>query len=275
MSGAAPPVFYTTPGREPPEVVGRAFCEGCGGQYRESRLIENAPAVFYGLSKFTVTVHRAASERGYDWYYIDNGYFRPGHYDGYYRVTKNAAQHDGSGKASPARWDSLGLTIEPWKRDGRHVLVIGQSRTYFDLRGMRGGNWLWDTLAAIGNATDRPIVVRPKPTMRTLRKRPVATDLEDAWCVVAHTSNVAVEAVQAGVPVFVTGDCAAASMSETDLAKIETPVYPDREQWAWNLAANQWTLDEFRTGKCWRDLQSLNAGAGCGCPKTRAIYRGG
>ena len=30
----------------------------------------------------------------------------------------------------------------------------------------------------------------------------------------------------------------------------------DREQWAWNLAAAQWDLDEMRSGYCWRELNA-------------------
>lgn len=250
----APPVFYATPGREPSAVLGQAFIEGSGGRFTESRFLEPGPAAFYGVSKFTLPIWRACQEQEREFYYLDNGYFRPGHFEGFYRVTRNAAQIAGEGRGDPARWRALGLDFAPWRQGGRHVLVIGQSRTYFEMRGQRPGDWLWETLAQISRATDRPIIVRPKPRA-TSPKRPLADDLRDAWCVVCHTSNVAVEAVLAGIPAFVTGACAARPMAETDLSKIETPRRPDgREQWAGVLAANQWTLDEIRSGKCWSDL---------------------
>lgn len=239
--------FYTTPGRESAEIIGKAFCAGCGGNYVESRLLQAGDAAFYGLSKFTLPVFRAAK----GWYYIDNGYFRPGHYDGYYKVTKNAAQHTGEGDSPPDRWETLDLKIKPWRKTGRHVLVVLQSKTYHELRGRRPGTWLWDTLAEINRVTDRPIIVRPKPTART-KKRPFEQDLADAWCMVTYSSNTAVEALIEGVPVFVT-EGAAKSMSG-DLSDIETPYYPEREQWAWNLAANQWTLEEMKSGQCWREI---------------------
>jgi hypothetical protein len=72
---------------------------------------------------------------------------------------------------------------------------------------------------------------------------------------VCWTSNAAVDAVLAGVPVFCTSPCAAYRMGHADLSKIETPHFPpDREQWAWSLAANQWTLREMASGQCWREL---------------------
>ena len=120
----AAPTFYATPGHAASEVVGKAFTEGCGGEYAETRFIRSGGAAFYGVSKYTAGIHNAARARG-DYYYLDNGYLRPGHFDGYFRATHNAAQHDGTGKHGPERWRALGLTIKPWRRSGRHVLVVG------------------------------------------------------------------------------------------------------------------------------------------------------
>jgi hypothetical protein len=59
------------------------------------------------------------------------------------------------------------------------------------------------------------------------------------------------------VPVFPLGKCAASRMGLSDLARIETPYYPgDREQFLWNLAAQQWTLDEIAAGEAWRALHA-------------------
>ena len=79
--------------------------------------------------------------------------------------------------------------------------------------------------------------------MKQDKTAPLAVDLKDCHAVVVHSSNVAVDALLAGVPVFCTVPCAAYRMGYADLSKIESPLYPDdREQWAWNLADQQWTL---------------------------------
>lgn len=258
MATAPAPKFYATPGREPSEVLGRAFAEGCGGGFVESRIMQPGPCAFYGCSKYTVNVMKTAAGRGTDYYYLDNGYFHPGHYDGYYRVTRNAEQMTSvPADMTPeqwGRWDRLGQTLKPWRRSGAHILVIGQSRTYFELRGIRPGTWLWETVAELGRVTDRPLIVRPKPTARTQR-RPLEADLAGAWAVVTYSSNVAVEAVVAGIPAVVLGTAAAAPVS-TALEQIETPEHPDRERWVRWLAANQWTLEEIRNGTCWRHLEA-------------------
>ncbi|MEQ8504625.1 MAG: hypothetical protein RIB80_04815 [Rhodospirillales bacterium] len=80
---------------------------------------------------------------------------------------------------------------------------------------------------------------------------------------VTWTSNAAVDALLAGVPVFCTGDCAASVMGRSDPINIEYPYYPDnRYEWAATLAANQWTLDEIASGMMWAALEMSVSGTG-------------
>jgi UDP:flavonoid glycosyltransferase YjiC (YdhE family) len=74
---------------------------------------------------------------------------------------------------------------------------------------------------------------------------PFEEDLAEAFCVVTHSSNTAVEAILAGVPAFVLGQSAAQPFACNDLKMIEAPFV---------LADNQWTLKEIREGKAWADL---------------------
>ena len=95
--------------------------------------------------------------------------------------------------------------------------------------------------------TDRPVRVREKKARET---RPLEADLEDAWCLVTHSSTAAVEAVIAGVPVFCEPTCAAAPVGRTDL-DIENPVRPEREAWLAALAWRQFSRDEVSSGMAW------------------------
>jgi hypothetical protein len=66
-------------------------------------------------------------------------------------------------------------------------------------------------------------------------------------------SAAANEALLAGVPVFVTGECAARQMGRNALQHIEQPFYPDdREEWAGALAGAQWTEQELAKGAAWQ-----------------------
>ena len=125
---------------------------------------------------------------------------------------------------------------------------------YARLGGFSADEWTLQTVRKLQEATDRPIRVRRKAAAKTT---PLAADLAGCWALVAHSTNAAVEALVAGVPVFCTAPCAARAMGRADLSEIEDPLLPDdRERWLRVLAANQWTLDEMRSGLAWRMLHA-------------------
>jgi hypothetical protein len=239
-----------------------AFAVGCGGKIVGPYPLQSeGDAFMFGVLRGTLPTIRAAQREGRTYYYCDNGYFKPGRRisdQGYYRVTRNAMQHDGTGAASPERWQQLGLSIKPWRRTGSHVVVCPLSRLLAVAVGIDADIWLASTLNRLAKATDRPIRVRKKMSMEEVKRQggpSFADDLMNAWAVVTHSSNSAVEALLAGVPVFVTAPCAAYRMGLPDVRKIEHPIMPDgREQWVQNLAANQWTLAEMASSQCWREL---------------------
>jgi hypothetical protein len=98
--------------------------------------------------------------------------------------------------------------------------------------------------------------VRPKYSAT-----PLVGDLRDAWALVPHSSNVAVDAVLAGIPLFVASTSPAAPAGRTDL-DIENPTMPDRESWWASLTCQQFTLREMADGTAWRLMQMIAAQAG-------------
>ena len=94
----------------------------------------------FGYLRGLLPTLRQAQREGRTWYYADNGYFRPGRRvsdHGYYRVTRNAMQHDGTGKASPERWRSWACEIQPWRTTGSHVVVCPPARLLAAIIGIR------------------------------------------------------------------------------------------------------------------------------------------
>lgn len=225
---------------------GRAFARGCGGPLYRDGAYRPGPVAMFGSPPLWDILQRAMRE-GSDWYYCDHAYFRRNHY---YRVTRNAYQHDGSGEAGLERFVSLGIPIRPWRSTGNHVLVCPPDQAFAGLMGFDAQGWLDGVLAELKANTDRPIRIRG----RHGNAAPLLADLTNCWALVTYTSNAAVEAVLEGVPVFCTARCAGLAMGTHDLTLIETPLTPDREQWAWNLAANQWTMNEIASGQCWRAI---------------------
>jgi len=57
-----------------------------------------------------------------------------------------------------------------------------------------------------------------------------------------------------GCPVFVDPDSAASLVGLTDLARIEQPIFPDREPWLRALSYSQFNEAELVDGTLWRLL---------------------
>lgn len=273
--------FIVNPRKEWSQKMAADWLAGCGGgnlveptrsgaSWTGER-IPPGPVAAFGVQPETMALWQEALHQAREFYYIDNAYFSAGHAeDKYMRVTRNAKQCDGRGDAGPERFAAHGIEIKPWRYDGRHVLVTCQSEWWYVQHGTTLRDWCTLTLNELRANTDRPIRIRYKPSVKYRRAPnfmsgneitgpdiPLDADMADAWAVVTLVSNTAVEAILAGVPAFVTGqDCAAKPMACSDLQFIETPYRPDdREPWAWNLAANQWTPPEIRSGLAWRMLQ--------------------
>jgi len=85
------------------------------------------------------------------------------------------------------------------------------------------------------------------------------TDLGDPWCVVVHSSNIAMEALLAGTPAIALGECLVRDccpqleyIERYDLLRAV-----DRELIFTIAAHTQFTLDEFRSGFAFGFSQEL------------------
>lgn len=222
-----------------------AFAAGCGGKTEMTTEYRRGPWAGYGAPSLWPSLVKAIKDEQ-NFYYGDHAYFGRGVF---FRVTKNAFQHSGCGLPDYDRLRPFHEKPKPWNKGGRHILLCTQTPDYYKRFGIP--DWVAETKRRLKLYTDRPIIVREKGT-----ERPLMMDLQSAHCVVCCTSNVAVEALMEGVPVIVTGDCAASSMARSDPAMVEKPFYPDnRMEWAGVLAANQWTLAEIAAGDCWRKIK--------------------
>lgn len=194
------------------------------------------------------------------WAYWDRGYFlrvfatwlpRAASLEkSYYRWHLNAFQSQTLRDVSAERWRALDLdrVVRPWQKNGRHIVIAAPTRTY--ARFHRCETWIADTIDALARVTDRQLVIRDKET-----KRPLQDDLDRAHCLVTHGSIAAVESIVLGTPVFVHPSSAAALVGLTDLARIERPLYPDRERWLHSLSHDQYNETELVDGTLWRMMR--------------------
>lgn len=225
----------------------QAFAAGGGGVVSERDEVPDGPVAMFG-SPYRWRVFHDAIARGQEWFYGDHAYL--GSRFHYYRATRGAYQHDASGEGDPARFDALGLQVEPWRTDGGHILLCPNSPQFFALHGLNAQEWIARTTQQLRRYTDRPIRVRWKDS-----HVPLETSLAGAWAVVVYVSVCGVQAALAGIPCFATAPCASRSFGTDDLGLIERPVRPaNRYEMACVLADRQWSLDEMRAGMAWRKL---------------------
>jgi hypothetical protein len=192
-----------------------------------------------------------------EWIYWDRGYARrvfatclpTGDNGGYYRFHRNAYQLRNVRDLPDDRWRKLHTSVEPWQKGGRHIVIAAPTRTYARFHNCQ--SWIADTIDALARVTDRQLVIRDK---EQYKRRPIQMDLKGAHCLVTHASNAAVESVILGCPVFVHPDSAAALVGLTDLRKIETPIYPERQPWLNALSYSQFCEKELIDGVLWRLL---------------------
>jgi len=179
-----------------------------------------------------------------NYWHIDHGYFGrstdPDLYDGYYRITHNNFWHNGSGDNTWDRFNSLGIELKDWRKTGDHIVIVPPSVHMAKALDMQ--TWLEETIFKIKKKTDRDVIVSSK------YKNPMSEVIKDAWCVVTDHSNSAIDAMINGIPAIFTNPARKLGTIE----EVENP--PMNREFFKNLAHNQWTLQEIKSGKAWSDL---------------------
>lgn len=223
-------------------------------------------AVFYGLAGGLRQIMLDYIGAGKKALYIDLGYWgrrKRTRYDGYHKIVVNDRHPTAyfQDRKHPAdRLAVHGVKIEPWRKKGNHIVVVGMSAKAALFSGFQPHQWERDTIAKLRKLTSRPIIYRPKPNWlgakhlagsTMMKTQPLDDVLAGAHCVVAHHSNVAVEAILAGIPA-ICPEGVASVMASHQLEDIEDPRKPKgREQWAADIAYTQWSIDEMRRGQAW------------------------
>jgi hypothetical protein len=100
-------------------------------------------AVFqYGVLRKNNKLRDRCFKQGVDNFLCDNGYFLPGHFDGYYRITKNRFQSDGFGEPKWDRYERLGLEVKPWRKTGDFILITVPPPEYNKYWNFDGDAWV-------------------------------------------------------------------------------------------------------------------------------------
>ena len=241
-------VVYAGPKRHD---VTAALARGFGARLVDSRTGNRVPGALHfvaGLQHGSLSILRDIRAAGEDYVFVDRAYFEGGPGSQWFRVVPHAYQHHWVKDAPDDRAKALNLTrhLAPKRASGRHILLVPPSQAICALFGL--GDWEAGMLARLAHCTDRPVDVSRKGD-----PRPLADRFKNCHVVVTWTSNVAVEAACAGVPVFVADESAAHPVGDWlghMEARIESPSFEEaREPWLRGLAYGQWTLTEIAAGK--------------------------
>jgi hypothetical protein len=228
--------------------------------------------VFYGLAGKLARAFAEYPAAGKTAVYVDMGYWgrkEGGRFVGYHKLAVNGRHPTPYFQAHPhdaRRIERFGLKLKPWREDGRAVVLAGMGPKGSRAEGFPPQGWERWVVPILQRATGRPILYRPKPnvegskpipgTTMIDKDQPLELALRDAWCLVAHHSNAAVEAIIQGVPAFV-AEGVALPMASSDFSAIERPARPEgRERWLNDIGWTQWSVAEMASGEAWLHLKS-------------------
>jgi hypothetical protein len=175
------------------------------------------------------------------------------------------------------RWKKFNIDLKPWKQTGDNIIVCGQHTHSHQWRNNPPmTKWFDQQITGIRKYTDKPIVIRPHPRngvlldvkkyknvkivlpkkdQATYDDTDLAERLQSAWAVVSYSSNPAMTAAFAGIPVYVSEASLSYDIGNKNFDNINNPNMPDRQQWANKLSYTEWWIDEIQQGIPWQRIK--------------------
>jgi len=204
----------------------------------------------------------------------------------HWRVSLYSPMNNGnflSDNSPPDRWEMMkklwNIKYEPWRKSNQNdpILFVLQPKDNWSMNELDPIDWFNGVYEKLRPATDRPFLIRPHPNhmahieerlnefpedCRVIigqkffsgdEKKYYRFNFQDAiancHAVVTHNSTASIDSCVRGIPTFVTSDLALCwDVANKDLNNIETPEYPNRDQWVHDIGYKQWTEQEIRDG---------------------------
>jgi hypothetical protein len=192
-----------------------------------------------------------------------------------------------SDNSPPDRWEMMkklwNIKYEPWRKSNQEdpILFVLQPKDNWSMNELDPIDWFNGVYEKLRPATDRPFIVRPHPNHMAHIEQRINEFPEDCkviigqkffsgdekkyyrfnfqevisncHAVITHNSTASIDSCIRGIPTFVTSDLALCwPVANKDLNNIETPEYPDRTQWVYDIGYKQWTEQEIRNGTVFR-----------------------
>jgi hypothetical protein len=158
------------------------------------------------------------------------------------------------------RLSQLGIALKPWRAEGEYWLICGQVRgdksTIDNQQILR---WYVD-VAKEAERLNKPVWFRPHPLNQSFVPPGVNIShgslddaLNKASLVITWSSNAAVDAVIAGVPVCMGSEYGIAWPMASHWPDTKV-IQPNRETWLQDVSYSQWTMAEIQQGDILNEL---------------------
>ena len=215
----------------------------------------------------------------------------PGHH---WRVSLYSPMNNGNflSDNSPAdRWEAAksrwNVRSEPWRKSnqGDPIMFVLQPKDNWSMNELDPIEWFMGVYEKLRPITDRKFIVRPHPNHSVAIENRINEFPEDVevyigqkyfkgdekkhyrfhfqeaisnlHAVVTHNSTAGVDSCVRGIPTFNTSDLALSwPVANQDLNNIETPKYPDRQQWLNDLGYKLWSEKEIRDGTVFKRFKT-------------------
>ncbi len=205
----------------------------------------------------------------------------------HWRVALYSPMNNGnflSDNSPPDRWENMkkiwNINYAPWQKSKPEdpILFVLQPQDNWSMNELDPIKWFNDVYKKLRPLTKRKFIVRPHPNHVAAMENRInefpkdgvqvvigqkffkgdekkyyrfnyQEALNNCHAVVTHNSTACIDSCVRGVPTFVTSDLALAwPVANRDLSKIESPEYPERDQWVYDLGYKQWTEQEIKDG---------------------------
>lgn len=204
----------------------------------------------YGVSGKITKAWEATVDAGHRWVYSDGPYFLRKKPDSV-RLAWDSQWFTHGEDRRVESLDAKGCVLQDSKPGDTIFVCPSHDLQHQYQDGEAGDKWVERTIKTLRQHTDRPIEVRRKGKSSDVNTRVASmqTVFDRAYAIVTAGSTIGCEAIAAGVPVFTDRECAASPLAHRDLAEIEeATIKGDRERWAHNLTARQFSSAELRSG---------------------------
>lgn len=186
----------------------------------------------YGILRGTAEVYKTAERLKKPWFVLDNGYFHPGHYDGYYRMGYRGTQ-------GPYKKRAFDVVMpEPMKRNPVAGLVCPPSDAVCQFFGVDKKKWTDEAIRYV-TARGKQVVIRDKSCNRALD-----VDLEHSAFVYTFNSGVGWKAISRGIPVVSDSELSIVGQWGKGLTATDA----DRREFVASLFADQFKLADVEAG---------------------------